>query len=208
MTLRQAAIRLTTLAVLIGGAAWFRASRQSLHYPPGILVPREPLQTDVTPLQRPLEAAGWTLKPLAGYSIEARVLGKERYKSDSTAGLSPWDLALGWGRMSDESVLERLDISQGDRFYRWQYWGNAPLPDKEIVTHSANVHVIPASAEIREKIASLRVGSIVKLEGWLVEATHPQANQPWRSSLTRDDEGEGACEILYVRSVSETTPKH
>jgi len=198
---------LTTLAVLIGGAAWFNAAHKPLHYPPGTLIPTEPAQTEPPASQPAIEKAGWTLKPLAGYVIEARVLGRKRYASDATSALSPFDLALGWGRMSDESVLERLDISQGARFYHWQYWGSAPIPEKEIVTHSANVHVIPADDAVEAKIASLRLGALVKLQGWLVEATHSQADRPWRSSLSRDDEGEGACEIILVQSVTEIAPR-
>jgi hypothetical protein len=34
-----------------------------------------------------------------------------------------------------------------------------------------------------------------------VEASHPHARKTWRSSLSRDDEGEGACEILYATSL-------
>jgi hypothetical protein len=194
---------MTALAVLIGGVAWLKTTGQPLHYPPGVLISGEPAQTKVTAREIPFVKSGWTLKPLASYAIEARVLGRERYRRDATAALAPWDLALGWGRMSDESVLERLDISQGNRFYHWQYWGQPPLPEKDIISHSANVHVIPADAAIEARIESLRVGALVKLEGWLVEASHPQADRPWRSSLTRDDDGEGACEILYVRSVTE-----
>jgi hypothetical protein len=199
---------LTALAVLIGGAAWFKTAHQPLHYPPGIQIPGAPAQSELPSPQPAFEKAGWTLKPVAGYVIEARILGKKRYTGDATAPLSPFDLALGWGQMSDESVLERLDISQGGRFYHWQYWGNAPLPEKDIVTHSANVHVIPADGAAGARIASLRVGALVKLNGWLVDATHPKGDRPWRSSLTRDDEGEGACEIFYVRSVTELAPRH
>lgn len=208
MTLRQAVFRLTALTALIGGAVWFRAAHRPLHHPPGILVPGEPEQTALPGTPPSFAKAGWTLKPLAGYTIKARVLGIRRYTGDPTATLAPFDLALGWGRMSDESVLDRLDISQGGRFYHWRYWGKAPIPESEIVTHSANVHIIPADDAVAAKISSLRVGALVRLWGSLVEASHPETARPWRSSLTRDDEGEGACEILHVRSVTEVALRH
>jgi hypothetical protein len=76
-----------------------------------------------------------------------------------------------------------------------------------MITHSANNHLIPADDSVRDQIAALRVGSLVKISGFLVEATHPQADHPWRSSLTRDDTGDGACEIIYVRNVIEMSGK-
>jgi hypothetical protein len=166
-------------------------------------VSKEPEQILFTHPQPPIYRNGWTLKPLALYIIEARVLSKERYTDDSVASLAPYDLALGWGRMSDTAVLERLDISQSNRFYHWQCWGNTPIPEKEMISHSANNHLIPADEAIRDQIAALRVGSLVKISGLLVEATHPQADHPWRSSLSREDTGDGACEIIYVRAVQE-----
>lgn len=206
MTFSQAVIRGGALAVGVAAVFWFSASHRPLHHAPGILVGRDPEQISFADPPPPIERHGWTLHPLARYSIVGRVLGKQRYAGDAIAALAPYDLALGWGRMSDEAVLERLDISQSDRYYRWQYWGQPPLPVPDIITHSSNNHVIPADEATAKRIASLRVGSLVEINGLLVEATHPQANRPWRSSLTRDDSGEGACELILVESLAEITP--
>jgi len=47
----------------------------------------------------------------------------------------------------------------------------------------------------------VRVGQVVHLTGQLIEA---RANDGWRwrSSLTRDDTGAGACELFRVESIS------
>ena len=71
------------------------------------------------------------------------------------------------------------------------------------IRHAANTHMIPEDDRIRDKIAKLRKGSLVKMIGYLVEATNPRSATPWRSSLTREDSGDGACEIFYVRSLQE-----
>ena len=198
--------KILALLVVIASASFVWRQYASISHAPGVLVSREPEQQLFPHLQPPIFRNGWTLKPLAIYTIEARVLSKERYTGDSVASIAPYDLVLGWGRMSDTAVLERLDISQSNRFYHWQCWGDMPIPEKEMVSHSANNHLIPADDSIRDQIAALRVGSLVKISGFLVEATHPQADHPWRSSLTRDDTGDGACEIIYVRNISEVTP--
>lgn len=67
----------------------------------------------------------YELEALANFDIEARVLSKENYYADRESELVPVDLALGWGAMSDSSVLEKLSISQSGRFYFYR-WKNEP----------------------------------------------------------------------------------
>lgn len=202
MTLRQASFRVVASGLVAAALLWLTTPYRPIHHPPGVLAPEEPRQVELVTPPAPFAREGWTLRPLALYDIEARVLGRERYSGNAAARLAPYDLALGWGRMSDEAVLERLEISQAHRRYRWQYWGKPPVPEKEIVTHSANVHVIPSNDAVLRSLGRLRTGALVKIHGYLVEAVHPSASTPWRSSLKRDDQGDGACEIIYVTSLS------
>jgi hypothetical protein len=172
-----------------------------MQHAPAVLVREEPRQIDFTTSQTAISKDGWTLKPLATFSAKARVLGTARYADGPTGALAPYDLALGWGPMSDTGVLERLNIRQSNRFYHWTYWGKPPVPEKDIISHSTNAHIIPENDGVLEKLKSLREGSLIQLVGVLVEATHPQAEKPWRSSLSRTDTGEGSCEIIYVKSL-------
>ena len=141
------------------------------------------------------------LRPLAGFSIDARVLSREDYSFGREAMLSPTDLALGWGRMREDAVLARLDISQGGRWYQYRWQGDPPLPPTEIVRSSANMHLIPADAVAAAALSRVRTGERVRIDGWLVEAVAPDGWH-WRSSTTRDDSGSGACEVVYVCSIS------
>ncbi len=143
----------------------------------------------------------YAIKPLKDFKIVARVLSAEHYSSDAGADLVPVDLALGWGPMSDTSVINQLNISQGGRFYRYNYKLPAPIPPNEIVTHSANMHMIPSSDAIAKQLHDVRAGQIVHLTGYLVEAKDLQKNWTWRSSLTREDSGGGACELIWVKQL-------
>ena len=142
---------------------------------------------------------GYLLKPLADFSIEARILSYRKYSNDKEAELSPIDLAVGWGPMSREQILEKINVSQRGRWYFWQT-DNFPIPRKEIEQNSANIHMIPADDSIKDRLMKVKVGSIVKFKGQLVECS--QSNWKWRSSLTRNDTGDGACEVIYVTSFS------
>lgn len=69
-------------------------------------------------------------------------MSKRYYGSDDMSDFCPFDLALGWGRMTDQSVIEQLEIKQQ---HRWSVWSTErfPIPQKEIETSSNNIHIIP-----------------------------------------------------------------
>lgn len=168
--------------------------------PPPVVSGQAPRQSGVGAMT-PVSLQPATLVPLAGFSIEARVLSRRDYSRGREAALSPTDLALGWQRMEDEAVLSQLDISQGGRWYRYQWRHQPPIAPQEIATSSANMHLIPASAAAAEAIRTVRRGDRVRIEGWLVEAQSSDGWR-WRSSTRRDDTGDGACELIYVCSLN------
>ncbi len=161
----------------------------------------EPLQTGVPARMQPFLHGEYTVSPLAGFSLEARVLGREDYRFDAGAALSPTDLALGWNGMANPAVYRRLDISQSGRWYHYR-WGaeGPPLPLGEIIRSSANMHLIPANETVAQALSRVRPDQTVRLQGWLVEARRDDA--VWRSSTTREDSGAGACELIYVCALS------
>ena len=194
---------MTNWAVLFGAllfGVWllFGESR-AISHPPGILAAHAPYQGDVGRLPK-LDKPGYAIQPLARFSIEARVLRAEHYVFDRGAELAPVDLALGWGTMSDSAVLEKLDISQGMRFYYWKPIDKLPIPRRDIETQSANMHLVPANDAVARVLKDARRGSIVKLSGYLIEVRGSDGFR-WRSSLTRNDTGSGACELIWVESV-------
>ena len=164
----------------------------------GVFAPEEPKQRLIND---PVEFSHqeFTLKPLATFEITAKVISREDYAYDEGAKISPVDFALGWGRMSDESVLEHISFSQSGRWYRYSY-EQAPIPQKEIETHSANMHMIPAESWIESDLHDVKPGQIIQIEGKLVEASRSDGWR-WKSSLRRDDTGGGACELVYVESI-------
>ena len=198
------------LVVLAFGSVawWWKGSEQPISHPPGVLVPHEPIQGEQIENPASIPLGEWTLTPLASYRIDARVLSKKRYRYDATAEISPYDLLLGWGPMSDSAVLQSLQLSQDSRYGRWRWEREPPLPHSEINRNAANNHLIPANKAVLDRIAATRPGSLVRIEGELVEARNRRGGKPWRSSLSRTDEGFGACEIIYVRSIREIPPAH
>src|SRR3954463_4552714 len=149
------------VVVLATGVYWF--SQREVHYPPGVLINDEPGQVLLPDTTASIKHGAFVLKPLALYSIDARVLHRRNYSYDPGAALVPVDLAVGWGPMSDQSVLDRLNISQSMRFYWFEYRLPPPIPLPDIISHSANIHVVPATPEIASRCKSLRPGTLVHL---------------------------------------------
>jgi hypothetical protein len=101
--------------------------------------------------------------------------------------------------MSDQAVIDQISISQSNRWYRWRISGNYPIPRKEIQTQSANMHMIPANSLVERVLKKANKGQIVSISGYLIRVD--KSNWRWKSSLTRNDTGGDACELIYVESL-------
>lgn len=193
-------VRVLAFCAFIIGTFIVFGNGSDIDHPPG------EQQAAATPAQINLngapmiEQSNYRLQPRASFSLRARVLGREDYHFDRGADLSPMDLALGWGPMSDSAVLDQITITQRNRWYHWST-PHFPIPRRDIETHSANMHMIPANDSVADTLSSIRRGQIVEIHGYLVDASAADGFR-WRSSLTREDIGNGACELVYVESIS------
>jgi hypothetical protein len=186
------------LVSYIAWGAWHWNANRPVHAPDGVLAEGEPQQTIIP--ERRLQMGRWSLTARATYQLTARVLAREFYHFDAMSDLVPEDLALGWGPMSDNSVLRTIDISQSNRFYYWRASAATQLAREAIISHSANTHVIPQTPAIAGVLAHLRPGEGVTLSGELVDAVRDDGRS-LKTSLVRTDTGAGACEVMLVTDV-------
>ncbi|NLW96177.1 MAG: hypothetical protein GXY30_04730 [Xanthomonadaceae bacterium] len=208
--------RKLALALLLAGAIgwWFSplsprtpdppapasGAPASCPMPPGTDPADGPLQTAAPAQLAPFRLEPGTLVPLAGFRLSARVLSREDYSTGREARFSPTDLALGWGPMGEDAVLSRLRIRQSARWYHYRWSGDPPIPRREIARNSANMHMIPADAAVARTLRRVRADDRVRIRGWLVQAEAADGWR-WRSSLSREDTGNGACELVYVCAI-------
>lgn len=188
---------LAFLVVLLVGCS------QADAWGPGVVASEDPVQTSSDRDDWTLH--GYDVHAMAEFTVRARVLSITRYHTGMEAEISPEDLALGWGRMSDEVVLSRLKISQGHRWYNYR-WGppGPPIPLSEIIRSSANMHMVPANDDVAALLKDVRVGQVVILRGALITVKGP--NWRWVSSTTRNDSGNGACELVWVEDIQTEDP--
>ncbi|KKN08763.1 hypothetical protein LCGC14_1053380 [marine sediment metagenome] len=187
------------LVICIAVGVWqFSQGNNQVSLGPEISVTEPPKQTTIiNPIS--FQHDSYQITPLAEFSLQAKVLGRQNYWLDRESDLSPTDLALGWQTMSDETVLSQINISQSNRWYYWQVEA-FPIPRRELEKQSANMHIVPADEHVAVLLRQVKSGQVIKLEGQLIKA---QAADGWRwqSSLTREDTGAGACELVYVTTL-------
>ena len=183
---------LVLIGFLVGWLVW---PEKEIKYPAGILVREAPYQNNIVN-GKPWEKDDYKITPLADFHLKARVLSLDWYHMDRESDLAPVDLALGWSEMSDQANLDKIDISQGNRWYHWST-KHFPIPRRAIETESANMHIIPADEQIEDALDNIVKGNIIELTGYLV-FIEGKDGWKWKSSLTRNDTGGGACEVIWV----------
>jgi hypothetical protein len=195
-------LRTAFIVALAAAGVWQGYNRWQLrpvHPSDGPIAPDDPLQADADGAA-PTMLGRWRLTPRARYDITARILAREDYRFDRLSDLSPEDLALGWGPMSDNKVIGAFDISQSVRFYSWMPKQALPIPRQAVIEHSANTHVIPADAGVARQLKRVRIGQVIHLRGYLVNAVRDDGVYI-TTSMTRSDSGPGSCEVLLVQQV-------
>ena len=170
---------------------------KKVEYGPGVMVPSVPVQVKIEE-DISFRYKSFNIIPMATIDMTAKILSKKNYYFDEEANLCPIDIAVGWGNMSDESVLKNIDITQSNR---WYYWSteNSEIARREIQRSSANMHLIPSNDSIMDAIKNTGTGNIVILGGMLVTAIMDNGRR-WSSSLTRVDTGADSCELIWVEN--------
>ena len=193
-------------AVLIIFAACGRAPKAVEGIAPEPQVLGEPIQSSANTAAFTLHRDDYdfTITPVASYEIQAEVVSTKRYRSGWNALLSPVDLALAWGEITKPEAIKHISFSQSNRWYHFYYDGESFYDVAFVSRHSANVHILPANENIKDAALSISEGDHIKLTGYLVNVDGKRANGQtvwWRSSQSRDDTGDGSCEVMWVTEI-------
>jgi hypothetical protein len=194
----KAAILIVFVAILFMAVSW---DGPEPRLPPGVLAPYEPEQEALDP-RRHWHFKDSEVTALANFRVRARVLLTEHYQWGRDAAVSPVDLTLGWRLMSNQDILDGLNIYRARRAYTWSARnGTLPAAEQDIIAHSANMHMVPSTPELADRLRTINRGDLVDIRGYLIELRFPDGGV-WTSSLTRTDTGNGACELVWVNDVT------
>ena len=125
--------------------------------------------------------------------------------------LVPRDVCLAWGSLAEAYRRGQASFSQFDRScgpdVSTEHLDTSELTTARTpfgvtgyaLTTMSNNHLIPSTAEIRNRIFSLRAGDEVRIIGYLVKVNYNDIVLD--SSTRRDDAANGACEVIYVTNI-------
>jgi hypothetical protein len=133
------------------------------------------------------------------FSMTALVISTKQYTHDTKSDIAPYDFVVGWQEMSDPKIISQINIYQNNRFYYW-YVNQFPIPREAIEQHSTNLHLIPSDATIRQQLANVEQGDIIRISGFLTDVKD-ESEFIWVTSRSREDSGDGACEIVLIEKI-------
>ncbi len=189
---------LSPVVIIIGLYFIFRTPE--IIQPHGILAPNPPHQENLTAPNKWIYN-NFDFHPIAKFDLTCKVLSIRSYSNDKMSEFAPIDIAAGWGKMSDQYIVDQINIKQQHRWYVWQT-NNFPIPRGELETSSTNIHIIPSNELIEDLIDNVIRGNIISLKGNLVNVKDYKSNFIWKTSTKRNDTGSGACEILWVEEIA------
>ncbi|MBK7106547.1 MAG: hypothetical protein IPH62_14815 [Ignavibacteriae bacterium] len=182
--------------VLIIAGLYFIFKTNEIKQPPGILAPNPPYQ-EILPKQKIWLHNEYTITAIAKFESTCKALHLKTYSNDKMSNFAPLDIAVGWGKMSDQTIVDKFEIKQQHRWYVWRT-KQFPIPRKEVELNGSNIHIIPANEEVENQLDEIKNGNIISLKGYLVNVKDKDSKFIWKTSLKRDDNGSGACEILWL----------
>ena len=150
----------------------------------------------------------YTIVPRAAYDIAGLVVS--RHRSDALLNLyhkadrgNIADVCVVWGEPIRNGSYRAVRYSSSEFTCSYEWSGTVAPPFN--AEKLANNHLLPADAVVARRIQALRIGDQIRMRGLLVDYTVRSGGSEIftrRTSLTRTDTGNGACEILYTTDVS------
>ncbi len=145
----------------------------------------------------------------AKYIVWGLVINNTPYSGDSLYDkISPLDIGLAWGDMAKNNHLVKW--TQGTRHVTASinalYKFFIPKDNSVLFRQYSNNHLVFTDEELLKKAQSLQLGDYVRIKGYLVDVTAHRKKEPaikydFKTSLTREDEGEDSCEVLLVTRI-------
>ncbi len=166
------------------------------------------------------------MKPLANYKFYGMVGDKHAFKPKTSpnsvtfyAQIVPFDLCLLFGPMANKEFIKKYDFrtyGRGggpERAISWNdpiYFESVKMANgRKWYRYYTNNHSIPANKNVYRALEIAKRYDMIYLEGYLVEYSGWEKlkdGSKWngihmKSSLTREDTRNGACEQFYIQKV-------
>ena len=113
------------------------------------------------------------------------------------------DVCMVWGKNAQDGAYEKMAFHSG-QWTCYAQTSDGSVNRSEYWHSLSNTHMVTDDAQLAKRIRDVRIGDQVHFRGQLVNYSH--GGRTRTSSLRRDDDGNGACEILYVTEMQVLAP--
>lgn len=149
----------------------------------------------------------YEIQPMYGYELYGLVVSYQLHDGNYNLHkrwndhLNVVDYCVVWDTSAFTEHLPKI------KFWNGQFTCNISTRDIQAwesfdPAQLSNNHLISDEKYIRKKLRKIRVGDQVKITGWLASYKNLNNGGTRGTSITRDDQGNGACETVYVNEVS------
>ncbi len=170
----------------------------------------EPQQVaeSVGELNLDIDTFQYTLKPSYRYDLKGVVVSL--YDSDSWFDLTHQndpgnirDLCVVWGKNVSSGTY--LDVTYKSGEFTCSFSWSPTLDPPFDIYGASNNHILPATDAVAKKIKSVIRGDQIRLQGYLtnyaVQDAQGRKLYTRKTSTSRNDRRNGACEIVYVTDI-------
>ena len=169
----------------------------------------EPTQKkiDKAPFSVNVNDVNYEIQPMYDYELYGLVVSYQLHDGNYNLHkrwndhLNVADYCVVWDKSAFTNYLPRI------KFWNGQFTCNISTKDMQAwesfdPAQLSNNHLISDEKHIRKKLRSIRVGDQVRIVGWLSSYKNMDNGGTRGTSTTRDDQGNGACETVYVNEIS------
>jgi len=169
----------------------------------------EPRQTsiDAKPFEIEREGIVYVINPVFAYELNGMIVSYNHSSNWFDYYHKKWedfinvkDVCVVWGENIGTEVYKDFDFTSGS----WTCYANSKPGVKQKQwskfkgENLSNNHLLSNSAEINKKIMNAKKGDQIYFKGYLVEYSKKDGPLIRKTSTTRTDDGNGACETVFV----------
>ncbi len=147
--------------------------------------------------------ATYHVKPIADYELWGLVVSVNNiyawynmYHDKNSVNIK--DICVVWGDNIKNGAYQNVRYKSGEWtcYVSWMHQLESPF----LLNKLSNNHLFSDKASVRNVIKDMNIGDQIHLRGTLSSYAEGESNAYRTSSLTRDDTGNHACEVVYVNN--------
>ncbi len=193
------------ISVFLGILAFFQSKNlpDSSSILPEIL--NNPIQEKIENPQKfevSYQEIDYEIEPLYSYELWGLVVSHNDISSLSDMyhdkkSFDTKDLCVIWGENIKTNGYQKMEFESGS----WTCYFTYPSVVSFSSSQLSNNHLITNSKEVRNKIEEVSIGDQIFIQGNLVNYSKKETSWERKTSITREDQGNHACEVIFVENI-------